>query len=568
MWPFKTNNKREKKLEELNKKFEETTNKLAERGVPFARYYRMLESGRNSAANKKDLFLAEMKRAYNNFRLSSSIAVGDSDEGAKSFSVFDSFENGSAGKRNFWSQEMYGHFYNQIFIGWQECAILKQHPIIDRACSVPAKDALTNGYTLKPYNQTRDVDDSELFDLYIKSRDEYNINQICERAITNKKVFGYSLVLPVISDKSVDMSKPFNIDGIKKGTYKGMTVIEPFWVVPGFDTDSTTDPTSLRFYQPDYYYIGGTNKKIHHSWCVKLINSEVADILKPMYFWGGVPLTQQIFERVYCADRVANEAPLLAMTKRIMVLDMFIENYVANPEEGDRTLETLTYLRDNFAVICKEPGTDVNQIDTSLSDFDSLLMTQYQLVCSIAEMPAVKLLKTQPKGFNSSGEFEDRDYVQVLMRLQNNDALPILNMHNKLLLKSEGITGYDLTVSFNPIESMTEQQRAELAEKNSLTISHLQTLGTITPEEAREFLRNSPYTYFRFLPKEMPLPDDFLEGSSKNGGASEAGNPNGGDPGGWKASEANTVHNAGGENIDAEKDPKGRYLPKINGDPA
>ena len=66
----------------------------------------------------------------------------------------------------------------------------------------------------------------------------------------------------------------------------------------------------------------------------------------------------------------------------------------------------------------------------------------------------------------------------------------------------------------------------------------------------------------------MPLPDDFLEGSSKNGGAFEAGNPNDGDPGGWKASEANTVHNAGGENIDAEKDPKGRYLPKINGDPA
>ena len=42
----------------------------------------------------------------------------------------------------------------------------------------------------------------------------------------------------------------------------------------------------------------------------------------------------------------------------------------------------------------KNPNSTVNQIDTSLADFDALIMTQFQLVAAIAEMPVTKLMKT------------------------------------------------------------------------------------------------------------------------------------------------------------------------------
>ena len=76
-------------------------------------------------------------------------------------------------------------------------------------------------------------------------------------------------------------------------------------------------PDSLTFYEPQYWRVGG--KRIHksHLWISR--GDEVADILKPSYLYGGVPVVQQIFERVYAAERTANEAPILALTKRLNI---------------------------------------------------------------------------------------------------------------------------------------------------------------------------------------------------------------------------------------------------------
>ena len=52
--------------------------------------------------------------------------------------------------------------------------------------------------------------------------------------------------------------------------------------------------------------------------------------MKPAYLYGGLPVPQLISERVYAAERTANEAPMLAMTKRLTVLKCDITQAVAN----------------------------------------------------------------------------------------------------------------------------------------------------------------------------------------------------------------------------------------------
>ncbi len=46
----------------------------------------------------------------------------------------------------------------------------------------------------------------------------------------------------------------------------------------------------------------------------------------------------------------------------------------------------------------------MQQLDTSLSDFDSLIMTQFQLLAAEAGMPVSKLMKTQSKGLGDTVE--------------------------------------------------------------------------------------------------------------------------------------------------------------------
>lgn len=405
-------------------------------------------------------------------------------------------------------------FLNQTFIGYQACALLKQNPFIDRACSIPAKDAIAPDYKisyLKKEDQELDDSTADIDELSLikdESYRKYHINAVCAQQTTNKKVFGYSIVVPIVD--GVDMEKPFNIDGIKPGSYHGMKVVEPYWITPQLDYDGASNPASAHFYEPTWYAIGG--KKIHHTWVIKAVNSEVSDTLKPTYYFGGIPLTQQIYERVYAADKVANEAPMLALTKRLLIIDADIANMVANPEDVTPVLRALTELRDNYGVYAKNPEDQVQQIDTSLSDFDALIMTQYQLVASIAGMPATKLLKTTPKGFNATGEYEEHDYKQALLEIQENDYIPIINRHNDLYTKSKFGRVIPLDVKFNPIDTPSEKEVAEISSiKSQVAMNHINA-GITTAEEERDVLRLEEGSPYSSLPAEMPESDFNMGG--------------------------------------------------------
>lgn len=390
--------------------------------------------------------------------------------------------------------EFYG---KHNFIGWQACAVLRQNPYIDKACTIPAQDAISPDYKIS-YAQNNDndeeVDNEKLVEMKRVSDKDFHIKEICYHANVNKKTFGISLVVPVID--GVDYKQPYSIDKVKKGSYKGMVVVEPYWVAPQLDADAVTNPMNIGFQEPTWWKMPN-GALVHKSWCIKRCNSELPDILKPTYYYGGVPLTQKIYERVYAAEKVANEAPQLALTKRMLIADANIANLMMHPEECEDILNMVQWARDNFSVWFKNPDDQVSQIDTSLNDFDALVMTQYQLVASIADMPATKLLKTQPKGFNATGEYEQKDYIQSLQAIQDQDYLPILRMHYELFTKSYYGEVIDLSVVFNPIDTPTEKETAEVAKIWSDVDSNYIASGVMSADEVRDIRRSlddSPYS--------------------------------------------------------------------------
>ena len=73
------------------------------------------------------------------------------------------------------------------------------------------------------------------------------------------------------------------------------------------------------------------------------------DTLKPSYNYGGIPLPQLIYERVYAAERTANEAPQLALSKRTSVLKVNALTFFSNltqakeqPEWNGQACVTIT----------------------------------------------------------------------------------------------------------------------------------------------------------------------------------------------------------------------------------
>lgn len=408
-------------------------------------------------------------------------------------------------------------FFTEWFIGYQACALLAQNAYIKKICEIPAQDAISVDYKLHYRDTDTDKDDTTdkaeeqeiLAAMKYDSDKNYNIKDVCRRANVNKKIFGQCIVIPTFNvDMTKAMEEPYSPKAIKKGSYTGMQIVEPFWVTYDLTLDQVSRPDKKGFYEPEYYHING-GPKIHKSWVRKLINGTVSDILKPTYFYGGIPLTQQVYSRVYCAEKVANEAPKLALSKRLLVVDGNINNMIASPGTAEETLNGLSTIRDNYGFMLKNPGDQVQQIDTALADFDALIMTQFQLVAAIGEMPVTKLMKTQLKGLANSGDYEMKDYAQSLTAIQEGDYNYIMDFHNTLYCLSKYGKDLNVDVIWNPIDTPTEVEMAQIEQTQAQTDATYVGAGIISPEEIRTMLKDNDDSRFRNISDE-PLEDESM----------------------------------------------------------
>ena len=130
---------------------------------------------------------------------------------------------------------LYTFFAKFGFIGWQQCALLAQHWLISNACSIPAKDAIRNGWI----NTFADADKEEatgedkekeqkfLNELNEITNTKFKLSEKLIQWITKYNIYGIGIALPRID--GIDYEAPYNPDGIKKGAFKGIAIIDPYW---------------------------------------------------------------------------------------------------------------------------------------------------------------------------------------------------------------------------------------------------------------------------------------------------------------------------------------------------
>lgn len=402
-----------------------------------------------------------------------------------------------------------GWYAAQSFIGYQFCALLLQHWFIDKACSMPARDAFRNGYDI-----TRD--DGEKLDPkvlnYIQKLDKkFKVKKNLVEAVRKKRGYGIRVILFEVSSLDPDYyTKPFNIDGITPGSYKGISQVDPYWITPELNFDAAANPASIHFYEPTYWRINGV--RYHRTHLIVLLRNEVPDVLKPTYFYGGIPLPQQIYERVYAAERTTNEGPQLALTKRLTVIEgVDMVAAMANPQKLQKNIDLMAYYRDNYGVHTLGAGESLKQVDTALADVDTVIMTQWQIACAIAEIPSTKALGLQAKGgIGNQGEYEEASYHEMLESIQEHDGEPILERHYELLMRSHIVPKFQLNqpielgVRFSELDAETAKEFAERTALEAERDLHWAQSGAIDGVDIRQRLINDKESGYTGIEEVMP----------------------------------------------------------------
>jgi phage-related protein (TIGR01555 family) len=383
-------------------------------------------------------------------------------------------------------------YASQGFIGYQMCALLAQNWLINKACAISGEDAIRKGYMLD-IEAAEGVDSDKIIKAIQRADRKYGIRKQAEQLTKYGRIFGIRLALFKIQSDDPDFyEKPFNPDGITPGSYRGISQIDPYWITPELDAAAAADPASMHFYEPTYWRVGG--KRYHRSHFVINVPDEVPDILKPSYLYGGLPLTQQIYERVYAAERSANEAPQLLLTKRSTVLHTDVDKAMADQATFEQKLAVWIQYRDNYGV--KVLGLDeiMEQFDTTLSDVDAVIMTCYQLVAAVAKVPATKLLSTSPKGFNATGEYDESSYHETLESIQTHEMTPLIERHHLCAMRSDiaprlDIKPVEVHIDWNPVDAPTEKEQAEINSIKAQTAKNLFDMGAIDGMDERDRLK-------------------------------------------------------------------------------
>lgn len=408
------------------------------------------------------------------------------------------------------SDGVYFFFGRQGFIGHQMAALVSQNWMIQKACVMPARDALRKGWELR--NAAGDsVDDS--ITAQISGIDKrLRTAQQLQEFITMGRIFGIRIAIPdvrYVGDQAEARRLPFNIDGVVRGSFKGWIQVDPYWTAPMLDNAASGKPDSKHFYEPTWWQING--QLYHRSHLCIYRHGVLPDILKPAYQYGGIPVPQLIMERVYNAERTANEAPLLAMTKRTVVYKTDIEKATAQWDKFHERTSIWSRMWNNLGIrVIDKEADEHEQFDTSLADLDAVIMTQFQLVASAAEVPATKLLGTSAKGFNATGEHDESNYHESLESIQNSDLTPMLERHYELLCYSAGIVVEGgVTVEWPAMDAPTELERAQTEQAEAGAAAALIGAGVVDPSEERKRLARSKNGMYAGVIDDGETPEDY-----------------------------------------------------------
>jgi uncharacterized protein len=423
--------------------------------------------------------------------------------------------NGQGGESVKWMQNVtnavpftqLAWFANQTFIGYQAAALMSQNWLINKCCSMPARDAVRHGYEITVNNGQKA--DPETLAKIRQLDKQYGTRNNLIQYVRYGRIFGIRVAMFIIkgADEAFYLN-PFNIDGVKKGSYVGISQIDPYWITPELDFAAGSDPASIHFYEPTWWRVNG--KRVHRTHLMIYRPFDVPDILKPVYWYGGIPLPQLVAERVYAAEKVANEAPMLSLSKRTMVIKTDAAQALSNQVKFDERMNLMAALRNNYGTQILDRNDEAQQFDTTLADFDALIMTQYQLVAAASGVPATKLLGTSPKGFNATGEFEMLSYHQELETIQMNDMEPLLDRHYLLLAKSEGLP--EIQIAWNAVDSPTGKSLAEINFIKSQTAVNENAVGAVDGQDERERLMSDKFSGYNTLgDREIAVPEKPTE---------------------------------------------------------
>jgi phage-related protein (TIGR01555 family) len=395
--------------------------------------------------------------------------------------------------------------FNQLsgvdFIGYAALSLLAQHPLI-RAIVETLADEMTRKW-IEFGGQGSTESDAKRVQALDLATQKYHLKARFNSAASTMGYMGGSMLFIDMGDDAksdagaAELKTPLTLDSgkIPKGKFKGFRLIEPINCYPApYNADN---PLAEGYYKPDAWLVQG--RTVHATRLLRFVANEPPILLKPSYNFFGIPMAQMALDYVDRFDTVRIAVAKLVKRFSTSILKTDMSQMLNGGGYDDATslkaraaLWSMMGTNDGLMTLDME-GEEFVQVNTPLSGLGDIVSQQLELLAAICRTPAVKLLGISPKGFNSTGEYDESNWYDHVASQQSKVFGDNLDKAVKVIQLSEnGKIDEDLTHRFVPLHELSEVEKSSIRKTNADTFAIYYDRGTLSDEEERTRLAADP----------------------------------------------------------------------------
>lgn len=398
------------------------------------------------------------------------------------------------------------------FLGYALLSSIAQDPLI-RAGIETICDDMTRKFI--ELTSKGDEDLSVKIDDLESDLQAFRVKSLFNRALSLTGYMGGCLVYIDVGDLDDEEKKaPLYLDSatFKRGSLRGFKIIEPINVYPGVYNSS--DPTADDYFNPETWFVLG--KEYHKSRFLYFAQNEVPLLLKPLYNFFGISLSQQVLEYVqnFTENRRSAQRLLNKFSLTIWKTDMsaFLSGGDCNSLTQRVKYFNAQRNNDGTALIDKDLE-DMVQINTPLSGVTDIVSMSLDLAPIILGISKDKYFGDLPKGLNASSEGTNRIYYDKVQSLNEKISYDNVEKVIKILqLNRYGEIDDNISFQFAPLWEMDERERAEINKIHADTAAVYVDRGCLSQEEVRGALADNPNSgYSNIDVDDVPETDNFAD---------------------------------------------------------
>jgi phage-related protein (TIGR01555 family) len=321
------------------------------------------------------------------------------------------------------------------------------------------------------------------------------LREKCKRALVLARLWGGGAI--VIGIRGDNPTMELVPDSVAQDSLDWLHVFGRNQIQAG---EVITDPASPWFGEPKEWTLQtgqGLSITIHPSRVVPFVGQRMPEgaFMQGDPFWGD-PLYQSIQTALQNADLAQDGFATLIDEAKIDIIKM--PDLMANV--GTQEYENKLLQRLGAAALGKsvhralilDAAEEWEQREITWAGIPDIITSYLQIVAGAADIPVTRLLGQSPKGLQSTGDGEERDYHSMIAARQDELLAPALDRIDEVLIRSAlGDRPDDVWYRFNSLSQLSPKDAADIESKRATTVKTYADSGLIENEALSAMAKNA-----------------------------------------------------------------------------